>query len=63
MKVGEPMTTAVFNNTMIFFPDTDETHRTLGNCYAVLLNARGDPVKHRGDPAARFGIDQTGAIK
>ncbi len=34
----------------------------------TLLNAHGNPVKHFGDPdpdpdLARFGLDQTGAIK
>ena len=41
-------------------------HKTLGNLYTTLLNAHGNPVKHFGDPdpgLARFGIDQTGAIK
>ena len=41
-------------------------HKTLGNWYTTLLNAHGNPVKHFGDPdpgLARFGIDQTGAIK
>ncbi len=41
-------------------------HKTLGNWYTTLLNAHGNPVKHYGDldpGLARFGIDQTGAIK
>ncbi len=41
-------------------------HKTLGNWYTTLLNAYGNPVRHYGDPdpgLARFGIDQTGAIK
>jgi hypothetical protein len=41
-------------------------HKTLGNWYTTLLNAHGNPVKHFGDPdpgLARFGIEQTGAIK
>ncbi|CAN5600134.1 DUF1552 domain-containing protein [soil metagenome] len=41
-------------------------HKTLGNWYTTLLNAYGNPIKHYGDPdpgLARFGIDQTGAIK
>ncbi|MGL6094230.1 MAG: DUF1552 domain-containing protein [Fimbriiglobus sp.] len=44
----------------------DAGHRTLGNWYTTLLNAYGNPVKHYGDPdpgLARFGHDQTGAIK
>jgi Protein of unknown function (DUF1552) len=41
-------------------------HKTLGNWYTTLLNAHGNPVKHFGDPdpgLARYGIDQTGAIR
>ncbi len=41
-------------------------HKTLGNWYTTLLNAHGNPVRHYGDPdpgLARFGLDQTGAIK
>lgn len=41
-------------------------HKTLGNLYTTLLNAYGNPIKHYGDPdpgLARFGLDQTGAIK
>jgi hypothetical protein len=41
-------------------------HKTLGNWYTTLLNAYGNPIKHYGDVdpgLARFGIDQTGAIK
>lgn len=37
-----------------------------GSLHTTLLNAHGNPVKHFGDPdpgLARFGIDQTGAIK
>ncbi|WP_439621629.1 DUF1552 domain-containing protein [Gemmata sp.] len=44
----------------------EQGHKTLGNWYTTLLNAYGNPVKHYGDPdpgLARFGIDQTGAIK
>ncbi|MBA4063636.1 MAG: hypothetical protein C0501_07980 [Isosphaera sp.] len=44
----------------------DPGHKTLGNWYTTLLNAHGNPVKHYGDPdpgLARFGLDQTGAIK
>jgi hypothetical protein len=44
----------------------EQGHKTLGNWYTTLLNAHGNPVKHYGDPdpgLARFGIDQTGAIK
>jgi hypothetical protein len=44
----------------------DAGHKTLGNWYTTLLNAHGNPVKHYGDPdpgLARFGLDQTGAIK
>ncbi|MBL8792422.1 MAG: DUF1552 domain-containing protein [Planctomycetia bacterium] len=44
----------------------DAGHKTLGNWYTTLLNAYGNPVKHYGDPdpgLARFGIDQSGAIK
>jgi Protein of unknown function (DUF1552) len=44
----------------------DAGHRTLGNFYTTLLNAHGNPVKHYGDVdpgLARFGHDQTGAIK
>lgn len=44
----------------------DAGHKTLGNWYTTLLNAYGNPVKHYGDPdpgLARFGLDQTGAIK
>jgi len=44
----------------------DAGHKTLGNWYTTLLNAYGNPIKHYGDPdpgLARFGIDQTGAIK
>lgn len=41
-------------------------HKTLGNWYTTLLNVHGNPIKHYGDPdpgLARFGLDQTGAIK
>ena len=44
----------------------DVGHKTLGNWYTTLLNAHGNPVKHYGDldpGLARFGIEQTGAIK
>lgn len=44
----------------------EQGHKTLGNWYTTLLNAHGNPVKHYGDPdpgLARFGLDQTGAIK
>ena len=44
----------------------EQGHKTLGNWYTALLNAHGNPVKHFGDPdpgLARFGLDQTGAIK
>jgi Protein of unknown function (DUF1552) len=44
----------------------DPGHKTLGNWYTTLLNAHGNPIKHYGDPdpgLARFGLDQTGAIK
>ncbi|MBL8865597.1 MAG: hypothetical protein KF873_21050 [Gemmataceae bacterium] len=41
-------------------------HKTFANWYITLLIAHGNTVKHYGDPdpgLARFGIDQTGAIK
>jgi Protein of unknown function (DUF1552) len=44
----------------------DAGHKTLGNWYTTLLNAHGNPIKHYGDPdpgLARFGLEQTGAIK
>ncbi|MFO0802914.1 MAG: hypothetical protein U0791_07300 [Gemmataceae bacterium] len=44
----------------------DPGHKTLGNWYTTLLNVHGNPVKHYGEPdpgLARFGLDQTGAIK
>jgi hypothetical protein len=44
----------------------EKGHKTLGNWYTTLLNVHGNPVKHYGDPdpgLARFGLDQTGAIK
>ena len=44
----------------------EKGHKTLGNWYTTLLNAHGNPVRHFGDPdpgLARFGLDQTGAIR